>query len=130
MPKILKTKKQQKNQNKTVLCIISVLKGFAVFAIGFLLLSFLIYKANDNLFYYFAVLAVLALGTFIAGYISYKKIGGRGIVCGLISAVIILALLIVIVLFTMKFEVTARILLLIPVCLVSGISGGILSANK
>lgn len=130
MPKILKTKKQQKNQNKTVLCIISVLKGFSVFTMCFLLLSFLIYKVNDNLFYYFALYAVLALGSFISGYISYKKLGGRGIVCGLISAIIILVLLLVIILFSMKFEISSRILLLIPVCLIPGIAGGILSANK
>ena len=72
MPKILKTKRQQKYQNKYLLCLTSVLKGLVVFAIGFLLMSLLIYKVNDGQFYYYSILGFLALGTFISGYITHK----------------------------------------------------------
>lgn len=130
MPKILKTKKQSKNQNKLIVCLLSVLKGFSVFVIGFLLISLLIYKVNDTLFYYYLLLVFLALGSFFAGFVSYKKLGGRGIICGLISAAVVTALLLLVILVLMKFQVTSRILLIIPITLVSGVVGGIISANK
>lgn len=130
MPKILKTKKLVKKQNKTLVWLSTVVKGLAVSAISFLLLSLLIYKVNDASFYYYAIFFCISLGAFISGYISYKKLGGRGILCGLLSAMIQLLLVLGIILIVNKFNFTPRILLIIPVCLVPGVLGGILSANK
>ena len=87
MPKILKTKKQSKNQNKALLCITS-------------------------------------------GFVSYKKLWGRGIIIGLISSMILFSVIFLIVLFSMKFEISSKVLVLLPVCVIPGIAGGILSANK
>ena len=56
MPKILKTKKQPKNQNKCFLYLTSLFKGFIILFLGFLLISLLIYKVKDTEFYYFSLL--------------------------------------------------------------------------
>ena len=130
MPKILKTKKQSKNQNKALLCITSVLKGLFVFLILFLIISILVYKVNDSEFYYFMVYGSIALSAFYTGFISYKKLGGRGIIIGLISSMILFSVIFLIVLFSMKFEISSKVLILLPVCVIPGIAGGILSANK
>lgn len=130
MPKILKTKKIVKKQNKALVWLSTVVKGLAVSAVCFLLLSLLIYKVNDTSFYYYAIFFCVSLGAFISGYISYQKLGGRGILCGFISAMILLLLFFVTILFVNRFNFTSRILLIIPICLVPGVLGGILSANK
>lgn len=130
MPKILKTKKQPQKQKKSLLYLFSVFKGLLLTVIGFLLISFLIYKVNDTSFYYYLIFGFIALGSFIAGFISYKKLGGRGIVCGLFSAILIMFLIITITLISINFDVSPRILLIIPVCILSGVVGGIVSANK
>ena len=130
MPKILKTKKQSKNQNKALLCITSVLIGLFLFLLLFLIISILVYKVNDSEFYYFMVYGSIALSAFYTGFVSYKKLGGRGIIIGLISSMILFSVIFLIVLFSMKFEISSKILVLLPVCVIPGIAGGILSANK
>ena len=130
MPKILKTKKQSKNQNKALLCITSVLIGLFLFLLLFLIISILVYKVNDSEFYYFMVYGSIALSAFYTGFVSYKKLGGRGIINGLISSMILFSVIFLIVLFSMKFEISSKVLVLLPVCVIPGIAGGILSANK
>lgn len=130
MPKILKTKKQSKNQNKALLCITSVLIGLFLFLLLFLIISILVYKVNDSEFYYFMVYGSIALSAFYTGFVSYKKLGGRGIIIGLISSMILFSVIFLIVLFSMKFEISSKVLVLLPVCVIPGIAGGILSANK
>ncbi|MBO5064892.1 MAG: TIGR04086 family membrane protein [Clostridia bacterium] len=130
MPKILKTKKILKKQNKILTCLLTVLKGLIAFVLGFFIVSLIIYKVNDSAFYYYLVFALISLGAFITGFISYKKLGGRGILCGLFSAAIYLIFLLLIILITMKFNVSSRLLPVIPICLISGILGGIVGANK
>ena len=130
MPKILKTKKQSKNQNKALLCITSVLIGLFLFRLLFLIISILVYKVNDSEFYYFMVYGSIALSAFYTGFVSYKKLGGRGIIIGLISSMILFSVIFLIVLFSMKFEISSKVLVLLPVCVIPGIAGGILSANK
>ena len=87
MPKILKTKKQAKKQNKYLMLASSILKGVCIFVFGFFLLSLLIYKVNDTAFYYGSVYVFLALGAFVTAFVCHRKLGGRGIVCGLISSI-------------------------------------------
>ena len=130
MPKILKTKKQSKNQNIALLCVTSVLKGLFLFLLLFLIISILVYKVNDSEFYYFMVYGSIALSAFYTGFVSYKKLGGRGIIIGLISSMILFSVIFLIVLFSMKFEISSKVLVLLPVCVIPGIAGGILSANK
>ena len=72
----------------------------------------------------------IALSAFYTGFVSYKKLGGRGIIIGLISSMILFSVIFLIVLFSMKFEISSKVLVLLPVCVIPGIAGGILSANK
>ena len=129
MPKILKTKKQPKNQNKCFLYLTSLFKGFIILFLGFLLISLLIYKVKDTEFYYFSLFAIIAISSFVSAYTSCKKVGDRGIICGFISSSIFLLLVILVVLIIAGFDVSPRIIITVPVCLVPGIAGGILSAN-
>ena len=130
MPKILKTKKRPKKQNKYLLAIASVLNGLVFFSVGFFLLSLMVYKVKDAPFYYWSVYGFIALGAFTAGYICYKKFGGRGIICGLVSSVAFMVILFIVISALLSFEITHKILLIVPVCLVFGLVGGILSANR
>ena len=66
----------------------------------------------------------------LSGFIANKKLHGRGYINGLLSAVIYLSLYIITALLLMHFKVNTNILILVPVAVLSGISGGIISANS
>lgn len=135
MPEIIKSKKEKIKKNKpqkpAVSYIISVLKGFAVSFAGLILISFLL--INNGTFTTFTkifIYVVIGLGALLSGFISNKKLKGRGIVNGLLSSAVYLLIYMMISLIVMRFQVGSNLLLLVPVVLLSGIIGGILSANS
>lgn len=130
MPKILKTKQSPKKQNKILVCLSTVMKGFIIFAIGFLLISLIIFKVNDKSFYYYVIYLFISAGAFVTGFTSYKKLGGRGFVCGLLTSSILLQIIFCIILISNGFIFTSRMFLIVPICLISGIIGGIIGANR
>ena len=132
MPKILKTDKRTvKNHSKITIYMFSALKGLVLFLIGLLITSLLIIKnsSNDGIIFYIFSFVLMALGGFVSGFSAHKKLKGRGFINGVIAASIYLLVLFIIIIISMKFQVGTNILLIAPICLVSGFLGGMVSAN-
>lgn len=131
MPSIIKTKKtKDKKYSKQVTYLFCALKGLFIFITGSLLLSFLLYKTqNNNLTLYIFFYILIAFGGFVSGFNSYKQLKGRGFLNGLIASGIYCGFILLIAIVLMKFSVSSQILLLIPVCITSGFIGGTVSAN-
>ncbi len=131
MPKILKTsKKSDKKQNKITIYFFSAAKGLIFFINGLIPLSLFILKNSSNTAFVYAFSFVLmALGGFISGFSAYKKLRGRGFFNGIIAASIYMGVLFVLIIALMKFQVKTNILLIAPICLLSGFFGGTVGAN-
>lgn len=133
MPEIIKTKKNKNNkpQKTIVIYLLSVLKGFAVSFAGLVLISFLLMnKGTFTTFTKIIIYVLIASGALLCGYLAHKRLRGRGIINGILSSAIYLIIYIIISLVLMRFQVDSNLLLLVPVVLLSGIIGGILSANS
>ena len=135
MPEIIKNKKvkikKSKPQKPVIVYLLSSLKGFVVSFAGLTLTCFLLMNNSSfNVFTKIIIYVIIGAGAMLSGFIANKKLRGRGYINGLLSAVIYLALYIVITLLLMHFKVNTIILILVPVGVLSGISGGIISANS
>ena len=135
MPEIIKNKKvkikKSKPQKPVIVYLLSSLKGFVVSFAGLTLTCFLLMNNSSfNVFTKIIIYVIIGAGAMLSGFIANKKLRGRGYINGLLSAVIYLALYIVITLLLMHFKVNTNILILVPVAVLSGISGGIISANS
>ncbi len=137
MPKIIKTKPiKRKNSfskdiNPVLGLLLSGLKGFIFTFIMFLLVAFNIYKGNDFTPVIMVILYfIIAVGGFISGLNAAKTVKGRGIINGLWGGLVYLCLLLILNASLLKFSVNSNILILIPVCLIGGIIGGIYNSNK
>ena len=135
MPEIIKNKKvkikKSKPQKPVIVYLLSSLKGFVVSFAGLTLTCFLLMNNGSfNVFTKIIIYVIIGAGAMLSGFIANKKLRGRGYINGLLSAVIYLALYIVTALLLMHFKVNTNILILVPVAVLSGISGGIISANS
>ena len=134
MPKIIKTriakgKKSNKKYSTKTLYVLSALKGFIVSFAGLLITSYLLYKNGDFSFFYKMIIYLsIAMGGFLSGYIAHNKVRGRGFLDGIISASVYSLMLIFIFALLLKLNVTAHILIIVPICLLSGFIGGIVKA--
>lgn len=134
MPKIIKTriakgKKSNKKYSTKTLYVLSALKGFIVSFAGLLITSYLLYKNGDFSFFYKMIIYLsIAMGGFLSGYIAHSKVRGRGFLDGIISASVYSLMLIFIFALLLKINVTAHILIIVPICLLSGFIGGIVKA--
>lgn len=130
MPKIIKTKKKNKNQSKLLAYMLSAVKGLIVFVSGILIISLLLLKSSESsIVYFIASYFVIALGAFISGYSGYKSLRGRGYQNGLVTAGIYVAVIFILITALMRFNIDTNILLIIPISLVSGFVGGTVGAN-
>ena len=131
MPSIIKTKKnREKKHSKQVTYLFCALKGFLVFIIGSLLLGFLLFKSqNNSLTLYIFLYFVIALGGFISGFSAYRRLKGRGFINGVIASIVYCSFIFFVVILMMRFNVSAQMLLLIPICVLSGFLGGTVGAN-
>lgn len=135
MPEIIKNKKvkikKSKPQKPVIVYLLASLKGFVVSFAGLTLTCFLLMNNGSfNVFTKIIIYVIIGAGAMLSGFIANKKLRGRGYINGLLSAVIYLALYIVTALLLMHFKVNTNILILVPVAVLSGISGGIISANS
>lgn len=135
MPEIIKNKKvkikKSKPQKPVIVYLLSSLKGFVVSFAGLTLTCFLLMNNGSfNVFTKIIIYVIIGAGAMLSGFIGNKKLHGRGYINGLLSAVIYLALYIITALLLMHFKVNTNILILVPVAVLSGISGGIISANS
>lgn len=130
MPKIIKTKKlTNKNYNIPTLYAFSVIKGLVVFIIGLLFCAFMVLKSPQSNFFFYMVYVFVALGAFSSGFCASKRINGRGFIKGLISSAAYMLVIIILSIILMKFNISVNLLLLVPLCLVSGFLGGNLAVK-
>lgn len=130
--KLKRNKKVNTNINKPIfIYILSVLKGIPISFAGILITS-LLHTSNGSFTFFTKIMiyAVVGAGCFISGYISNKKLKGRGIINGLITAIICTIFYTLIIILVMKFQVNENILLFLLTIIISSVAGGIVSANK
>lgn len=131
MPKILKThKKNDKKQSKITVYCISALKGLMIFLNGIGLLSLLLLKnSTDSVVFYVFSFVIMALGGFFSGFSAYRKLRGRGFLNGIIASAIYMGIIFIFTIALMRFNISANILIIAPVCMISGFLGGTVGAN-
>lgn len=131
MPKILKThKKNDKKQSKITVYCISALKGLMIFLNGLGLLSLILLKnSTDSVVFYVFSFVIMALGGFFSGFSAYRKLRGRGFLNGIIASAIYMGIIFIFTIALMRFNISANILIIVPVCLISGFLGGTVGAN-
>ena len=128
---IKKNKLNTKLNKPPIIYLFSVLKGLIFSFCCILTVSLLhINSGTFNGFTKIIVYVAIGIGSFISGYIAFKRLKNRGIVNGLISSLIYSAVYIIILLVITGFNINERILLIPLVILLFGIIGGIVSANK
>ncbi len=131
MPKILKTvKKTDKKYSKTTVYCISAIKGLVIFLIGLVILSLLVLNnsSDSGVFYVFSFV-IMSLGAFLSGFSAYRKLRGRGFINGIIASAIYMGIIFIFTIALMRFNISANILMIAPVCLISGFLGGTVGAN-
>lgn len=131
MPKILKTqKKSDKKHNKITVYCISAIKGLVIFLNGLGVLSLLVLKnSSDSAVFYIFSFVIMALGGFFSGFSAYRNLRGRGFINGVIASVIYMGVIFIFTVALMRFNISANILIIAPVCLISGFLGGTVGAN-
>ena len=135
MFKIMKTKKinsskRLKLQNPVLIHLFSAAKGLVISAIILLLISFMVLKSTSfTTFTKLIIYLSIVVGAFLSGFISHRKIKGKGYLCGALASLFYVALFFAISLVIMKFNVSVNLILVIPIIAVSGVIGGIVSAN-
>lgn len=131
MPKILKTgKRNDKKHNKPLIYCMCALKGLLGFGVAIALMGVIILKkagVSDG-WYYISYIGI-SLGGFICGFSAHKKINGRGFINGLIASFAYCAIMIVLLMIISGFKISPSILIIVPICLISGFVGGTIGAN-
>lgn len=72
----------------------------------------------------------LMVGSFVAGFLSAKKIGSKGILCGIVVSVIIFAFVFIVSLLLDSSGITLNTLIHFIINLLSSLIGGIIGVNK
>lgn len=130
-----KSKKKRKlginTSNPTVIYLFSVLKGLVVLMVGLSVVSVIVMKSTDfNLFTKLIVYGFILFGGFLSGFFANRKLKGRGIVNGILASLIYAVVFLIICVIAMGFNISPEILIVLPVSIVGGIIGGIISANS
>lgn len=125
-----KFKSDSKYLNLILKYIPCLLKGLILTVIGILVLSFAYYKMTGHpAFLYYLNYLFLGFGTFITGNSTYHKLGGRGIVAGILGSLPLLLIDIIIIFLFSYRTASANILIIVPICIIFGAIGGIVGSN-
>ena len=104
--------------------------GFIIFIAGLLISSFIIYKYDiDTAFIYVIPLIFLFIGAFICGIKVQKKVGGRGFLTGILSAVPLSVITLLFIMILLKFNVKPCVFITTSICIAGGFVGGITAVN-
>ena len=82
---------------------------------------------NETVRYFLLVSAFFA--TFVSSFYPARKTKIKGFLVGTINGLIISMLLILLLLICNKFNVSLHTFLVFPICLIGGVSGGIIASN-
>ncbi len=116
--------------NRSKPYLFGVLRGFVVFLVLYLCLSFVMYKTNaESKILYCLMFAFIILGGFICGVYVYKKVRGRGFLTGLLSTIPYSLLVFFLICLINGFTISSDIFLVFLLSLSGGFLGGITAAN-
>lgn len=124
-------KKKDKSKSVIGAYAIGTFIGELFFVLAMALVSLVLYetKSNSEILYYLPYLFIF-LGSFITAVYCYKHIGGRGFLTGIISSFPYSFIIVILCAIILEFSVTAKLLLVVPISLLGGFSGGVMAVNK
>lgn len=124
-------KKKDKSNNVIKTYVIGAFLGLILFLMGLILTSLILYKtkSSSTALYYIPYIFVF-LGNFIDAAYCHKRVGNRGFLTGIISALPYSFIIIMLCAFVTDFSATAKLLVVIPISVIGGFLGGVMSANK
>ena len=118
----------EKSELKTYL--ISALKGLILFFTLFALSAFICYKADaEHKYYYIIMIIICVISGFFGGVFTSGKMKEKGIICGFLGALPIIAVSLTASIAVGGFALNVKLLVACLVILLSGVIGGILTAN-
>ena len=129
--KINFNKKNNNNINLILKYLPCFLIGELIIIAGIFVLSLAYYKipGSNSYLYYFTFL-IVGFGSFITGKKTYKRLGGRGFLSGILGTLpIALINLLITYLFSLK-NADFFILLILPISILCGAVGGVLASNS
>lgn len=104
--------------------------GLIVFFIGLLLVSLILMKTQSEAdTMYYSLYVFIGLGAFTSAIYTQKRIGGRGFITGILSSLPYIFVILAITATILGFGISGKILILLPICLISGFLGGITAVN-
>lgn len=116
--------------NKLKPYLFGVFRGFVLFFVLFMCLSFFMYKTNFNSVALYCLMFVfIVLGGFVCGIFVYKKVRGRGFLTGLLSTIPYSFLVFAVICLVNGFNVSGDIFLVFLLSLSGGFLGGVTAAN-
>lgn len=124
-------KKKDKSNNVIKTYVVGTLLGLIMFLIGLLLISLILYrtKSSSAMLYYFPYVFIF-LGAFLNAVYCHKRVGNRGFITGIITALPYSLLIILLCAIITDFSATAKLLVVVPISVIGGFLGGVMAANK
>lgn len=123
-----RTATAEKNEFKTYL--ISALKGLILFFALFVLSAFICYKADaEHKYYYIIMIIICSVSSFFGGVFTSGRMKEKGLICGFLGALPIIAVCLIASVITGGFVPGVKLLVACLAMLLSGVVGGILTAN-
>ncbi len=119
------------NKEKIIIYLVSTLVGIIITFLTMLLASLLmvLFEISLNLLPIVSSIC-LVVGSFFAGFLSAKKIGSGGIVCGLVVAFVTFLIVFIISLILDPTGITFNTMIHFIITLLSSLIGGIIGVNK
>ena len=127
----MNNKEKYNKKEKAIICLISSFVGIIITFMTMLFSSLVMVIFEFNLSSLPIISSIcLMTGSFVAGFLSAKKIGSRGIVCGILVSVIIFVFVFSVSLFLNSSGITFNTLIHFIINLLSALIGGIIGVNK
>lgn len=134
MPVNIKNKNRKVNDKKLYNKIKPYIKGVVIgnifFFIGVVISALIIYKSDiSSTFVYVIPLVFEFFGAFFCGVSVQKNVGGRGFLIGALSSLPFIATALLFVCVIVGFKVDFNVLIVIPIGVLGGFTGGITAVN-
>lgn len=132
MPEIIRTSKRNKKACKPIFVYaFCSARGIALTLI-ILSVGAAILLNNSSFTFFIRVVIYLSLGigALLSGYCAHRRLKGRGMVNGSVAALFYFLLFVIITVILLRFNIKINIVYILPLVLLGGITGGIISANK
>ena len=126
----MKTKHKTKNNSLLSAFLTGICIGLFVFGAFASIFAIILTKKdifNETVRYFLFTSAFFA--TFASSFYPARKTKIKGFLIGTINGLIISVILILLILICNKFNVAFHTFLVIPICLIGGVTGGIIASN-